>query len=175
MPDELIEKATTTVAKAPEKVEVESQTHRLVTLPPLADNPILFDKTLALTIGLFEMLSNLRKYPEARGAGREDRMDLAQLPEAERQVDIYCKHVEGSTILEIHQPVVTLPDGGIPMSRSVDRIQGLERSLLKGIIESGKAEVMGETSVSYVVKTKQTWTYHWKRLLEEWECHVNSV
>ncbi|MCA9795085.1 MAG: hypothetical protein KC910_24925 [Candidatus Eremiobacteraeota bacterium] len=176
VPSELIEKATATAPKqAAEKVEVESQTHRLVTLPPLADNPILFDKTLALTIGLFEMLSNLRKYPEPRGAGREDRRDLADLSQAERQVDLYCREKDGSTVLEILQPVVTLPDGGVPVSRSVDRIRGLERSLLKGIIETGKTEVVGKMSVPHVVKTRQTWTYHWSKLLEEWKCHVNSV
>lgn len=171
--EDLIERAVTSLEAPAHKVEVESQTHRLVSLPPLADNPILFDKSLALTIGLFEMLSNLRKYPEARGAGREDRQDLAQLLEVERQVDLYCREVDGSTVLEIFQPVVTLPNGGIPVSRSVDRIRGLERSLLKGIVETGRAEVVGTTSLEYVVQTRQTWTYHWRRLLEEWQCHAN--
>ena len=172
VPEELIEEALP--EQTPDKVEVESQTHRLVSLPPLADNPILFDKTLALSIGLFEVLSNLRKYPEARGAGREDRADLAQLQDEERQVDLTILEKEKSTTLRIVQPVVVLPNGEIPISRSVERIRGLERSLLNGIIETSRAEVHGKTSIDYVVKMRQEWTYHWGELLEEWECHVNS-
>ncbi|MBI3924247.1 MAG: hypothetical protein HY319_01780 [Armatimonadetes bacterium] len=141
---------------------------RLSTLPPLCDNPVLFDKTLAFTIGLLEMLNNLRKYPEARGAGREDRRELAGLEPGEKNVEVRCRAEDGEAFVEVVQPVVTDPDGGIPASRSLERIRTLEFRLLRGLVETGSAEPIARTSLPHIVRVRQRWTYRWGRLLEEW-------
>lgn len=137
----------------------------LPTLPPLADNPILMDKTLALTIGLVEMLNNLRKYPEARGAGREDRRELMELAEDERRVQFAVWNESDTAVLEFVQPVVTTGDGSIPRSRSLERIRALETRLLHGLVETGEAEWLEATSLPHIVKIRQRWSYRWKRLL----------
>lgn len=140
--------------------------HRaLLSLPPLNDNPVVLDKTLALTIGLLEMLNNLRKYPEARGAGREDRRELSELPEGERRVNLRCFLEGGSAVVEVDQPVVTTGEGGIPQSRSLDRIRALEGRLLGGLVETGRPEKVGETSLEHIWRIRQRWTYHWERLV----------
>lgn len=141
---------------------------RLASLPPLADNPVLFDKTLALTIGLVELLTNLRKYPEPRGSGREDRRELAELHPAERRVEIFVRGEDGEAVVEVIQPVVTDPGGGIPRSRSLERIRSLEVALLRGLVETGQCERVGKTSLPHVVRTRQRWVYRWGRLLGEW-------
>ena len=136
----------------------------LRSLPPLNDNPMVFDKTLALTIGLIEMLSNLRKYPLARGAGREDRRELAELSEAERSVFITCGADQHTAWVQIDQPVVTTGEGQIPQSRSLERIRALETRLLKGLVETGLAQQRGPTSQEHIVRVAQRWTYYWGRL-----------
>lgn len=136
----------------------------LLSLPPLNDNPLVLDKTLAVTIGLVEMLNNLRKYPEARGAGREDRRELAELPEGERRVHFRC-FLEGETaVVELEQPVVTTGDGSIPQSRSLDRIRALESRLLGAMVETGRPEKVAITSLEHIVRIRQRWVYHWGRL-----------
>jgi len=137
----------------------------LRSLPPLADNAMIFDKTLALTIGLVEMLSNLRKYPEARGSGREDRRELAELREDERRVEILCEADSEVAWVEIRQPVVTTGRGEIPRSRSLDRIRALESRLLGGLVETGSPFMRQTTSLDHVVRIGQRWSYHWGRLL----------
>lgn len=137
----------------------------LLSLPPLNDNPVVLDKTLALTIGLVEMLNNLRKYPEPRGAGREDRRELAELPEEERRVHFRC-FLEGQTaVVELEQPVVTAGDGSIPQSRSLDRIRSLESRLLGALVETGRPEKASNTSLEHIVRIRQRWVYHWGRLI----------
>lgn len=137
-------------------------------LPPLRDNPVLFDKTLALTVGLIEMLSNLRKYPEARGAGREDRRELSELESGERAVIIHCENRPGQASVVIDQPVVTTGDGQIPRSRSLDRIRSLEDTLVRGLVETHPVELLGPTSLSHIVRIRHRWTFHWGRLVAEW-------
>lgn len=137
----------------------------LLSLPPLNDNPVVLDKTLALTIGLLEMLNNLRKYPEARGAGREDRRELNELPEQERRVDLICVLENGSAVVQLEQPVVTTGESGIPQSRSLDRIRALEGRLLGGLVETGKPEKVGETSLPHIWRIRQRWVYYWGRLV----------
>lgn len=134
-------------------------------LPPLADNPILMDKTLALTIGLVEMLNNLRKYPEARGSGREDRRELMELAEKERRVQFRIWNESGAVLLEVVQPVVTTGEGSIPRSRSLERIRALETRLLHGLVETGDPEVVEATSLPHIVRIRQRWTYRWRLLL----------
>lgn len=141
----------------------------LESLPPLQDNPLVFDKTLALTIGLVEMLSNLRKYPEARGAGREDRRELAELSESERLVHILCKADDDEAIVEIDQPVVTTGEGLVPQSRSLQRIRALETRLLRGLVETGPAEQVGTTSQPHILRVGQRWTYRYGRLRMSYE------
>lgn len=141
------------------------QATALRTLPPLADNPILMDKTLAITIGLVEMLNNLRKYPEARGAGREDRRELMELAEEERRVQFRIWNESGVALLEFVQPVVTAGDGSIPRSRSLERIRALESRLLHGLVETGEAEWAAATSLPHIVKIRQRWSYRWRQLL----------
>jgi hypothetical protein len=136
----------------------------LVSLPPLRDNPMVFDKTLALTIGLIEMLNNLLKYPPARGAGREDRRELEGLSPAERRVQIRCGADDQEAWVEVEQPVVTDGQGQIPQSRSLERIRALERRILRGLVETGQAEQVGTTSQDHIVRVAQRWTYHWGRL-----------
>jgi len=136
----------------------------LVSLPPLRDQPLLFDKTLAFCVGLLELLANLRRYPEARGAGREDRRQLSQIDESEREVRFEVKFFEGSLRLEVEQPLVTKPDGNLPRSASLQRIQALESRLLRSLVETGPLQWSGPTSSPVVVRTRQTWTYHWRRL-----------
>jgi len=137
---------------------------RLLSLPPLNDNPVVLDKTLAVTIGLVEMLNNLRKYPEARGAGREDRRELNELPEEERRVHFRCFLEEETAVVELTQPVVTTGDGSIPQSRSLDRIRALEGRLLGGMVETGRPHQLAETSQPHIVRIAQRWTYFWGRL-----------
>ena len=154
--------------------EVVPRTDGLSTLPPLDDVPGIFDKTLALTVGLLEVLSNVRKYPLATGSGREDREDLADLPEQERVVRLSIEVDNGSLALEILQPVVTAPDGSIPRSRSLERIRALEQSLLGGLVGTHPEEVVGKTSASHVVLVKHRWSYHFGQLLQDWRKTVGS-
>lgn len=143
---------------------LDLQECRLLSLPPLNDNPVVLDKTLALTIGLVEMLNNLRKYPEARGAGREDRRELSELPEEERRVHFRCFLEEDTAVVELVQPVVTTGDGSIPQSRSLERIRALEGRLLGGMVETGLAHKVADTSLEHIVRMEQRWTYFWGRL-----------
>ena len=136
----------------------------LQSLPPLNDNPMVFDKTLALTIGLIEMLNNLRKYPLARGAGREDRRELSQLEPCERAVLIECGANDQQAWVNIEQPLVTTGQGQIPQSRSLERIRALESRLLRGLVETGEARLIGTTSQEHIVRVGQRWTYFWGRL-----------
>ncbi len=136
----------------------------LLSLPPLNDNPVVLDKTLALTIGLVEMLNNLRKYPEPRGSGREDRRELAELPEEERRVYFRCFLEEETAVVELEQPVVTAGDGSIPQSRSLDRIRALESRLLGALVETGRPAKVSTTSQQHIVRIRQRWVYHWGRL-----------
>lgn len=146
----------------------------LKTLPPLDDVPLLFDKTLALTIGLLEMLNNVRKYPAATGSGREDRRDLRELSEEERTVRVFCKVEDGEAVIEVHQPTVTASDGGIPRSRSLQRIRALEQSLLGALVGTEPEIVLGPTSVPHVVVVKHRWTYRYGQLIEDWRAHVGA-
>ena len=146
----------------------------LSSLPPLDDVPGIFDKTLALTVGLLEVLSNVRKYPQSTGSGREDREDLADLSPEERVVRLDIQIGDGSVALEILQPVVTAPDGSIPRSRSLERIRALEQSLLGGLVGTHPEEVVGKTSAPHVVLVKHRWSYHFGQLLEDWRNSVGS-
>ncbi|MFA5506803.1 MAG: FHA domain-containing protein [Vulcanimicrobiota bacterium] len=146
----------------------------LRTLPPLDDVPGIFDKTLALTVGLLEVLSNVRKYPAARGTGREDREDLSELPASEKVVRLQIELGEGSLSLRILQPVVTAPDGSIPRSRSLERIRALEQSLLGGLVGTHPEEVIGKTSVEHVVLVAHRWSYRYGQLLQDWRNTVGS-
>ena len=143
----------------------------LLTLPPLNDSPKLFDKTLAFTMGLLEMLNNVRKYPEARGAGREDRRELKLLSEEERLVTIECRGDGAKAQLVMTQPVVTAPDGSIPQSRSLSRIRAMESRLLRGWVDTGAPEVIGATDYDHILKVQQVWSFHWKALVDDWEVH----
>lgn len=140
----------------------------LKTLPPLDDSPRLFDKTLALTIGLLEMLTNVRKYPEARGAGREDRRELGELSQEQRCVRVSCRVTSTIAEVEVLQPIVTAPDGTVPRSRSLDRIRALETSLLGGLVATSQAELVGSTELEHILMIRFVWSYHWARLIEEW-------
>jgi len=140
------------------------QDGRLTTLPPLRDQPLLFDRTLALCVGLLEMLSNLRKYPEPRGSGREDRRELSELPEPQRQVHFRLEMLQGCLRLEVEQPVVTRGDGSLPRSASLQRIRPLELLLLHSLVETGELQVVAATSSPWVVRARQSWTYRWGRL-----------
>jgi len=144
----------------------------LQTLPPLDDVPQLFDKTLALTIGLLEMLNNVRKYPSDRGSGREDRKDLAELDPKDRVVRVTCSVLQSEAFIEVIQPTVTAPDGSIPRSRSLQRIRALENSLLGALVGTEPEIVVGQTSVSHVVLVKHRWTYRYRQLIEDWRTHV---
>lgn len=144
----------------------------LLTLPPLDDVPRLFDKTLALTIGLLEMLNNVRKYPSPAGSGREDRRDLGELSQEERVVRVYCKVGETSAHIEVFQPTVTAPDGSIPRSRSLHRIRALEHSLLGALVGTEPEIAVGTTSDPSIVIVKHRWTYRYGQLIEDWRAHV---
>jgi hypothetical protein len=146
----------------------------LRTLPPLDDVPQLFDKTLALTIGLLEMLNNVRKYPSARGSGREDRRDLKDLSEEERVVQVHCSVNPREASIEVLQPTVTSSDGSIPRSRSLQRIRALENSLLGALVGTEPEVVLRETSVPHVVVVKHRWTYRYRQLMEDWRKHIGS-
>lgn len=143
---------------------IQGESGFLLSLPPLNDNPRLMDKTLALTLGLVEALNNLRKYPEARGSGREDRRDLNQLPEEMRRVQIIFHPDSSEFTLEIQQPVVLNAQGEVPRSRSLQRIRTLESRLLHGLVETGDLEMLAPTPVEHVVRARQFWTYRWGQL-----------
>ena len=140
----------------------------LKSLPPFRDNALLFDKTLAITIGLFELLANIRAYPSNRGAGREDREDLNLLHDDEREVLLSSRHTEEELVLEIYQPIIKGSDGSLPHSRSLDRIRSLESTLLNGIVQTSGMEIVGKTSVDFIVRSRQTWLYKWGLLREEY-------
>lgn len=144
----------------------------LLSLPPLDDVPHLFDKTLALTIGLLEMLNNVRKYPSATGSGREDRRDLKELSAEERVVRVYCEVDHQSAHIEVYQPTVTAPDGSIPRSRSLHRIRALEHSLLGALVGTEPEMAVDTTSSPSIVIVKHRWTYRFGQLLEDWRAHV---
>lgn len=148
------------------------RTHGLLSLPPLDDVPHLFDKTLALTIGLLEMLNNVRKYPSATGSGREDRRDLKELSSKERTVRAYCQVDKESAHIEIYQPTVTAPDGSIPRSRSLHRIRALEHSLLGALVGTEPEIAVDTTSDPSIVIVKHRWSYRFGQLLEDWRAHV---
>lgn len=149
-------------------------TEGIVTLPPLDDVPHLFDKTLALTIGLLEMLNNVRKYPAATGSGREDRRDLKELSEDERTVKIRCDVTDSEAYIEVIQPTVTASDGNIPRSRSLQRIRDLEQSLLGALVGTEPEIVLSDTSVPHVVMVKHRWSYRYRQLVDDWRTHVGS-
>jgi hypothetical protein len=146
----------------------------LRSLPPLDDVPGIFDKTLALTVGLLEVLTNVRKYPPSRGSGREDREDLAELPTQERVVKFRIDLQPGALNLEILQPVVTAPDGSIPRSRSLERIRALEQSLLGGLVGTQPEEIQQGTSTPYVVLVKHRWSYQFGQLVADWRESVGT-
>ena len=146
----------------------------LTTLPPLDDVPHLFDKTLALSIGLLEMLNNVRKYPSSRGSGREDRQDLALLSKEERKVRVEYSINEECATIELIQPTVTASDGSIPRSRSLERIRALEQSLLGALVGTEAETILGETSTPHVVLVKHCWNYHYGQLIEDWKTHFGS-
>jgi len=148
-----------------------SKSGGLLTLPPLDDVPQLLDKTLALTIGLLEVLHNVRKYPASRGSGREDRRDLARLRDEEREVKVSVTVEQGQGVVEIEQPVVTTHDGSIPRSRSLQRIRALEETLLGALVGTEPAEIVSTTSVPHVVRVRHRWNYHYGQLLKEWREH----
>lgn len=150
------------------------KTSGLKSLPPLDDVPGIFDKTLALTVGLLEVLTNVRKYPPSRGSGREDREDLAELTPEERVVQVRIVVESGGVYLEILQPVVTAPDGSIPRSRSLERIRALEQSLLGGLVGTQPEEIQGKTSAPFVVLVRHRWTYQYGQLLEDWKESMNA-
>ncbi len=141
----------------------------LVTLPPFRDNELLFDRTLAVTLGLFEMLANLRAYPSSRGAGREDREDLASLPEEQRRVSFRILNSHGSLTLEVNQPLVVSDDGRIPQSRSLERLSGLERTLLRGVVETFPMVPGDSTALPFITRASQKWVFNWQKLKEEFE------
>lgn len=143
-------------------------------LPPLADVPQLFDKTLALTIGLLEMLNNVRKYPASTGSGREDRRDLAELTDAERTVLVSVEITDNEAAVEVVQPVVTASGGEIPKSRSLERIRALEQSLLGAIVGTEAEMVVGKTSSDYVVLVRHRWVYRFGQLLQDWKDHFRA-
>lgn len=147
---------------------------RLITLPPLNDNPKMFDKTLALTIGLLEVLNNVRKYPGNRGSGREDRKDLSLLPAGEQFVIVSCSADDGLAVVEMAQPVVTAPDGTIARSRSLQRIRALEQTLLGALVGTEQESIIKETAVAHVVMVRHRWTYNYGQLIEDWKQHVGS-
>lgn len=144
----------------------------LLTLPPLDDVAHLYDKTLALTIGLLEMLNNVRKYPAATGSGREDRRDLKELAREERLVRVECLVTDTEAAIEVYQPTVTAPDGSIPRSRSLHRIRALEQSLLGALVGTEPEMELGATSDPAIVVVKHRWTYRYAQLLEDWRSHV---
>lgn len=146
-----------------------SSQERLTTLPPFRDNELLFDRTLAVTIGLFEMLSNIRAYPSQRGSGREDRRDLAQLPEDERRVVLHCYDSDGTLVLDCLQPLVTASDGSLPRSKSLERIATLEGTLLRGVVETRPIVAKEATSIPYIVLARQQWAFHWRDLKSQFE------
>lgn len=146
----------------------------LLTLPPLDDVPRLFDKTLALTIGLLEMLNNIRKYPAARGSGREDREDLSELSDEDRTVKVACQVSDSVATIEVIQPIVTASDGSIPRSRSLERIRALEQSLLGALVGTEPETVLGPTDSPHVVMVKHRWSYQYGQLLEDWKAHFGS-
>lgn len=141
---------------------------RLVGLPPLKDNPMLFDKTLAFTLGLLEVLNNILKYPGTRGSDREDRRDLAELPEEERRVRLFTRRFPGVVELVIHQPLVTDAAGEIPRSGSLERIRKLERQVLFGWVETAPPEKLRVLGPQHVVLVEHRWVYRWQQLLNDW-------
>ena len=146
----------------------------LRSLPPLDDVPGIFDKTLALTVGLLEVLTNVRKYPPSRGSGREDREDLRDLPTEERLVRLRINLQPDAVNLEILQPVVTAPDGTIPRSRSLERIRALEQSLLGGLVGTHPEEIQAETSAPHVVLVRHQWSYQFGQLATDWRKSVGA-
>jgi hypothetical protein len=146
----------------------------LRSLPPLDDVPGIFDKTLALTVGLLEVLTNVRKYPPSRGSGREDREDLGELEPEERIVKLRIDLQPDAVNLEILQPVVTAPDGTIPRSRSLERIRALEQSLLGGLVGTHPEEIQQQTSTPFVVLLKHQWSYKFGQLQTDWRQAVGS-
>lgn len=140
---------------------------RLVSLPPLRDNPLLFDKTLAFTLGLLEVLNNILKYPGTRGSDREDRRDLSELSDGDRRVRITAR--AGDTVeLIIHQPLVTNSGGEIPRSGSLERIRKLERQVLFGWVETHAPELVRVLGPQHVVLVEHRWSYRWQQLLTDW-------
>lgn len=151
-----------------------SRSPGLISLPPLDDVPQLLDKTLALTIGLLEMLNNVRKYPSNRGSGREDRLDLAELEPQEREVLVSIMVDDNEAAVEVIQPVVTASGGQIPKSRSLERIRALEQSLLGAIVGTEAETVCGSTSSEYVVRIRHRWVYRYGQLLKDWRDHFDA-
>lgn len=147
---------------------------QLLTLPPLDDVPLIYDKTLALTVGLVEILSNVRKYPTVRGSGREDRRDLSRLPQSESVVRAEIKVTPEWAAVELTQPVVTAPDGTIPRSRSLERIRALEQSLLGGLVGTRPEILVGPAAAPNVVLVKHTWIYNYGQLVQDWRAHFGS-
>lgn len=146
----------------------------LTSLPPLDDVEQILDKTLAVSVGLLEVLTNIRKYPSSRGDDREDREDLMELPVDERVVRVSVSTSHGVTTVTIVQPVVTAADGRVPRSRSVERIRALEQSMLGGLVGTRPERVIGPTRAPNVVLVKHQWSYNYGQLLEDWQAHHDA-
>lgn len=143
----------------------DHRTSTLHTLPPFLDDPIIYDKTLALTIGLFEMVNNARKYPPMRGWGRSVRKALDKLPHWEQVVAVNIKELPGEIAVILEQPLLMGVDGAIPSSRSLDRIRIFEYQCLRGLVATGELEQCGTTSNPHIVRARQRWTFRWGELL----------
>lgn len=144
----------------------ENRKTTLMTLPPFADDPIVLDKTLAATIGLFEMITNVRRYPPDRGYGRGVRRLLGTLPEELRRVVVTVHDQGGEFRLRVEQPVVVDAHGEIPASRSLERIRLYERQCLRGYVFTGHVGLSGKTGVNRVVRVHREWVFKWSALLE---------
>ena len=142
------------------------------TLPPFADDPIVLDKTLAATIGLFEMMVNLRKYPPPRGPGRSVRKLLARLAPEDREVVMDMRTEQGVLRLSVEQPIVLDAGGNIPASRSLERIRLYERQCLRGYVATSALEMRRTTSHPRAIRVWREWVFRWEPFLDRFRRYM---
>jgi hypothetical protein len=144
-----------------------NRTTRLSPLPCFVDEAIVFDKTLAITIGLFEMVTNIRRYPKRDAAGREDLKLLEALSPKEREVYVEYSDKDGVFAVSLEQPCTEPHQESV----SLKLITPIEGRLFDGLIQTEQFTKMGETSSERVNRYRQTWTFSWQKLKDRYNSH----
>lgn len=139
----------------------------LKSLPYFNDVPGLFDKTSAITLGLFEMVRNIRAYPDRSVAsGLDIAEELGLLQPAEKTVRVRCRIAGSEFELACEQPVL-LREGHIPDSETLRKIRDVESTGFEGWVRTGRLLKHAKTSRSQIVVGSQAWCFNWQKILGE--------